>query len=337
MNRILIPSKTFLLGEYLAVVGGPAVLLSTKPSFEICYSDFPEACLKEESPHKIEFKNTELISEKVYRLKNQPYYWKSPSALLLSSLEIEQKSKKIFSFVDPHKKKGGFGASGAKFLSSYWSYLSLEKKEMLKSGNKESINKLLNLYKSYIVSEPKPSGYDLVSQLKGGITFFQDKEFELSGTQGWPFEDYNFCIVRTGKKVSTHDSLIGHQDLPIKEMTSVVIKAKKAFGFSDSTTNILELIEAINAYRNILSELSLVTSWTSEILTKVKKSELFEAYKGCGAMGGDTWLGIFKNENLSNIKKFLNNTFDRTDMLTSSDLMSGIQESEMKVSEFCQI
>ncbi|HEY8279604.1 MAG TPA: hypothetical protein VIH99_08275 [Bdellovibrionota bacterium] len=89
MNRLSIPSKTFLLGEYAILEGCPALLLGHGPRFE--------AQLESAGPSA------------------SPFHPKSPAGLWLESHPFPGK----ISFRDPHEGRGGFGASGAEFVAAF--------------------------------------------------------------------------------------------------------------------------------------------------------------------------------------------------------------------------
>lgn len=80
-----VPAKTFLLGEYLALVGGPSVVLTFEPSFIL--RSTPGRALKGIHP-------------------------KSPAGMLLTDSPIEGE------WNDPFQGSGGFGASSAQFLAA---------------------------------------------------------------------------------------------------------------------------------------------------------------------------------------------------------------------------
>ncbi len=84
MSDILVPSKTFMVGEYLALKGGPAALVLTKPSFSID------------------------ASKTLHPDCMAARFWK-------------EKTKSIcnWGLNDPYAGKGGLGASSAEFLIAY--------------------------------------------------------------------------------------------------------------------------------------------------------------------------------------------------------------------------
>lgn len=86
---ISVPSKTFLMGEYGVLAGGPALVLNTEPRFELHSSTTP----------------------------THNFHPDSPAAKFLT----EVGKKEFFKFFDPHHGAGGVGASSAEFLALYQS------------------------------------------------------------------------------------------------------------------------------------------------------------------------------------------------------------------------
>ena len=85
MTSFFIPSKTFLVGEYLALKGGPAILALTNPTFSI-----------DESKHL----HPDCMAAR---------YWFSKT-----------QKKCDWGLKDPYFGKGGLGASSAEFLLAYY-------------------------------------------------------------------------------------------------------------------------------------------------------------------------------------------------------------------------
>ncbi|MCJ8276001.1 MAG: hypothetical protein HRT44_09755, partial [Bdellovibrionales bacterium] len=79
-----IPSKTFVLGEYLAINGTASLIMTTEPSFIV-----------------------KVIDDSLYG-----YHPDSPAGQLRKELNH---SSVGFSFLDPHEGRGGFGRSTAEY------------------------------------------------------------------------------------------------------------------------------------------------------------------------------------------------------------------------------
>src|ERR1700722_11537200 len=86
-------SKTFFLGEYSALVGGPAIIVNTAPRFQL-------HILNNEHPQNIICRGINAHSPAGKFLKE---HWQ----------ELQYFG---FEFRDPHLGHGGFGASSAQYL-----------------------------------------------------------------------------------------------------------------------------------------------------------------------------------------------------------------------------
>lgn len=83
-----IPSKTFLLGEYAILEGGPALLLGHGPHFQAQLDPGPA---------------------------NSPFHPASPAGQWLA----RHPAPGALRFTDPHGGRGGFGGSGAEFVAAF--------------------------------------------------------------------------------------------------------------------------------------------------------------------------------------------------------------------------
>jgi mevalonate kinase len=90
---IRIPSKTFLAGEYLALCGGPSLVLNTPPVFEL-YCQVTD--------------DTRL--EGIHPESPAGRFWADHQSSF-ANLTLQ--------FMDPHQGRGGFGASTAQFAMLY--------------------------------------------------------------------------------------------------------------------------------------------------------------------------------------------------------------------------
>lgn len=88
-----IPAKTFLLGEYAALLGAPAIIITTTPCFEVSLIDTPQ-----------------LVG--IHHDAPAGRFWRDHV-------------KQGLQFDDPYQGRGGLGASSAQFLGAYWAYTSL--------------------------------------------------------------------------------------------------------------------------------------------------------------------------------------------------------------------
>ncbi len=264
MIEIKVPSKTFLCGEYVALNGGPALVLNTGPEFLMSI--------------------TKGASEySVFQQGSPCDQFFQDNLALLKDLN--------FDFKDPHAGRGGFGASGAKFNS-------LVAVEKLLQG-KPLFNSLDFREKLLHYSRQQQSGYDVISQFNGEICFIDlnDKKIERLS---WPFEDKFIYVVRTGNKLNTHEHLANLQVTTYPILTRIATQAYDSL----KNIQFNEFSEHINAYYNQLRALNLICTETLQLTDKIKQqTQMFSAVKGCGAAGSDTLLLLADQSNDLSAKK----------------------------------
>lgn len=266
-----VPGKTFLVGEYVALDGGPSIILTTSPRFVLRL-----AAVQKSARHLSEPRS---VSQRVVGVHEE-----SPAGKLLKSVVPTETPVGDFDFVfeDPHAGRGGLGASTAQFATTYAALRGA------KSFADVDVPDLMATYRECAWSGEgtPPSGADLVAQLHGGVTYFDGNKLETRKLE-WGFGDLGFSVIRTGSKLATHEHLKKAVAAPFKELRTVVSEVLKAFGTEDS----MRLIEAVNAYSHILRHAGLTSQASLDLLGEVKsKPEIFWGSKGCGAMGADTIL-----------------------------------------------
>lgn len=131
----IIPAKTFLMGEYIALAGGPAIVLTTTPTFELLDS----------------------FSEQM------PFHKDSPAGKFCREMNISH-----LSWRDPYAGLGGLGASSAQFVGAYRAYCSQQ--NILFSADK-----MLETYFQFAWSGKGecPSGYDVLAQIEEQCVLIQ--------------------------------------------------------------------------------------------------------------------------------------------------------------------
>lgn len=253
------PAKTFFVGEYVALYGGPAIVLTTTPCFEVNLSNHPGL-------HDIH--------------PNSPAgRWWGKQAELNYGLE----------WSDPYQGRGGVGASSAQFLGAYYASAFIQNKVITQQ----------NMLEDYIDSSCQgvgkaPSGYDVLAQSMHGCVYINRKE-AIYTSYTWPFKDLAFILLHTGKKLPTHQHL---QDLKplngIDVLTHIVELAHKAFEFVIRK----DLIEAVRAYHQQLLAMNLLASHTVLAIEELQKQDNILAIKGCGALGSDVLLLLVPSDTL---------------------------------------
>lgn len=249
----LIPSKTFLLGEYAAVAEASAIILTTTPCFELSLT------------------NKEGL---------EGIHPDSPAGIWWSQHGYKDHG---LSWYDPYQACGGLGASSAQFVGSYLATCHLQK-------TTPKLNAMLEVYYQICWSGKglRPSGYDVIAQSQYACVFI-NKQSNTVQSYSWPFKDLSFLLLHTGRKLATHHHL-QDSSLPteIDYLSTIADQAKEAF----EQVNSKKLINAINEYHQKLTELSLVAKHSLELINSLKTNPEILAIKGCGALGADILLII---------------------------------------------
>ena len=281
-----IPSKTFLCGEYAALRGGPSLLLVTEPFFSV------------------------TVSENQNNKCSSPFHPDSPAGKWFSQT-VESAAE--FSFEDPHGGRGGFGASTAEFLSVYLYTKKKIEKEI-------SISSLLQDYRQVSqVNGALPSGADVVAQFLGAfdlslsdqvrreekrLVYFDARSQSLHhSVYHWPFSEVELLVLRTGKKLATHDHL---QNLDLGDVGSLSETSQSIHQALESKS-LSDFLSGIEQYGELLQQRGWVAEHTQEFLQKISREEGVLAAKGCGAMGADTiFVCVQKRDKDRLLKSFSN-------------------------------
>ncbi|MBA2711014.1 MAG: hypothetical protein H0U57_10515 [Tatlockia sp.] len=246
-----IPAKTFLLGEYAAVAGASAIILTTSPCFELDYSN-------DDKLHGIHPDSPAGQWWAQHRISFRGLIWN-----------------------DPYNGIGGLGASSAQFLGTYLASCKLLDVE----PNQKTL--LDSYYQcSWRGDGLKPSGYDLLAQSQNLCVYINQNQ-QIMKSFDWPFEDISFLLLHSGQKLATHYHLQNTR-LPgsINELSETVELAYQAFEQIDSQT----LIEAVTSYEQQLSDLGLIAPHSKEHIRIFNAQPDVLAAKGCGALGADVLL-----------------------------------------------
>lgn len=262
--QVSVPSKTFLMGEYVVLQNGPGIVLTTAPRFQIklTKSSSGKECCK-------------MVGIDV----------QSPAGKLLGdNTKLFQGC--VIEFIDEHKGLGGFGASSAQFLMV----------EICRRYLSDEVLDIADLFAQYYKYAWQgkgipPSGVDVIAQLHGGVCYF-DKRKQAVETYDWPFVNLDYCLIHTGNKLATHRHLEELTALSFEDFYSVVEAGRQSFRYADSR----KFINAINEYAALLMSRNLVTQETKTILDKLAVTEILAA-KGCGSMGSDVILVVYAKDN----------------------------------------
>lgn len=260
MIKWRIPAKTFLLGEYAALLEGSAIVLTTDPCFEV-------SLVEDVSNHSI---HPESPAGKYWVTHSLPGY--------------------NLRWHDPYHGQGGLGASSAQFVGAYSAvchllHLPLESKGLLEA-----------YYDNAWRGEGlRPSGYDVLAQSQR-LCVYINRHNNVMQNYEWPFEDIAFLLLHSGEKLATHYHLQGMR-LPdgIHLLSPIVEQAKTAFEQADSES----LVTAVNSYQQHLTTLRLMAGNTLHQIRVLQEDPEILAAKGCGAMGADVLLLIVPNKSLA--------------------------------------
>lgn len=269
------PSKTFLVGEYIALSGGPTLILNTEPRFELSVN----------------------MTDADVHCKQQGIRINSPAGKLIKLLQPQFNGYQL-SFKDPHKGAGGFGASSAQFAMT----LMLEQ---LKQKNSDlNIATVLNLYHqcSWQGEGPSPSGADVIAQIHGGLTFYSANTQQLE-KMSWPFDEIDFCLIHTGEKIATHQHLSSLATEATHKQALFDIALQTYQSLKQIHTS--DFIQCIQNYGAALDQLNLVAPHTQQLIQQIKQHPAVLATKGCGALGADVILIVFDKNQANSLLDWL--------------------------------
>ncbi len=290
-------SKTFLLGEYLVLNSGSALVLNLEPRFNLVASTRGSGLVEGIDP-------------------NSPAgQWIRQNAIHYRNLDLR--------FVDPHNGIGGFGASSAQFLFAYMlteilkSVASGRGNEALASGASKSLTSHVQaetVWRAYRQLESvsqeglRASGADVAAQFVGGLAEVHTEPFSVE-IKKWPFEDCDVVILHTGVKVATHEHLRGLKRVNTEELEWIYARAVEGLAKKEPD----DFYHSINDYHAELLEMGLVAEHT-QILSAILLSKPFvRAVKGCGALGADTmavFVGRDNRERLDELVESLQEKYE---------------------------
>lgn len=193
--RLEIPAKTFLVGEYAALAGASAIILTTSPCFELSLA----------AGNQLEGIHPDSPAGRLWA-HSQGLVWR-----------------------DPYQGLGGLGASSAQFIGAYLLSCELQNIEPTQKALLDAYYQC-----SWQGVGLKPSGYDLIAQLQNRCVYINQNQ-QLINSYAWPFKDISFLLLHSGQKLATHNHLqkasLPHS---IDQLSATVEFAKEAFEQIDS-------------------------------------------------------------------------------------------------------
>lgn len=290
-----IPAKTFLLGEYLALNEGPALVALTSPCFEL------KAIKGTGSKDGI--------------------HSDSPAGKFITAYSDYFLNYDL-SFFDPYQGKGGFGASTAQFLGVYslWLHKEEHQQDMEKLFD---YRHLLDTYKRFAWNGQglPPSGADLMAQLKGSMTYFEKRRGLLSSLS-WPFADLEFALIHTGHKVATHEHLRDLKSFDSDLLESAFELAKESF----ENLQAQFFVDAVKNYAEALKKLNFTCENSLRLLEVLRTYSGVRAAKGCGALGSDVLFVVVEKGMMNSVNQFCADN-NLSLIATNQDVSLGLQTS----------
>lgn len=253
--NLSIPGKTFLMGEYLALSGGPSLVVAALPAFRFdFYVGHSEDLLHPESP----------------------------AGLLLQKIKSEIGSLRL-EMHDPYHGRGGFGASTAQFLA-LWLYARALNKKAATDIDAKIAGECWDEYQKLFSGDVKPSGADLVNQMSGGLTAWNAKTRDLLRLD-WPFPDLRLHLFKTNHKVKTHEHLqqIDLKKIPMERLCDILEVAIQAAKEKNSSQFLRQSI----LYTEALRDAKLQDEKTIDLMEKISLLPDVLSVRGCGALGAD--------------------------------------------------
>lgn len=293
--KLSVPSKTFLFGEYLALRGGLCATLQTEPRFELHVKQGGEGRCEGIHPH------------------SPAGQWVRQNSAQFAAWDME--------FRDPHQGRGGFGASSAQFVMVYVAghLMQTRPQDWSRSLGAEKVWRKFREVATASEGEAQPSGADVVGQYLGGVSRFSFQPFQVK-SQDWPFADLDFALLRTGKKISTHEHLKLLKDRPFHALVEPVNRLTESL-----KTHREELfLQAFKRLAQALEEESLLAEESREQLKILRARPEVLAAKGCGALGADTLLLLYRPQQRQAIE-VLAEGMGLELVATRSDLSPGLQ------------
>ena len=270
MNVIEIscPAKTFIIGEYSVLAGGPAVVLNTSPRF-VC---------------RIQ-KNSAL--GKLNLAENSPAgQWVKKHPQDFQSVQLD--------WINDYEGQGGLGFSSAQFNILYaYSFI-------LREGHIDQITpqEIWRSYRSLKFDGFIPSGADIITQWVGGVTVFEQSPLSIE-TLTASLPDLDCLVLRTGDYFETHKYLKNFKLGDVSDLKKIAELAVSAMKQKEETA----FISAINDYRTVLKRKNYITAKSEEILNRLEKIKAIKALKACGAMGAETLIIFYHRQDAEEVKK----------------------------------
>ena len=283
------PAKTFMVGEYAVLAGGPALMLCTAPRFELRVTRGPTAVVG--------------IPAAAPAAR-----WLGARAPLLDDYHLE--------FVDPFAGAGGLGASGAQFLLCH------ALTTLLQSSFARGLDGpvLADLWSDYrALAAGGGSGADVLSQRAGAVA-----EVDLTAltarARPWPYPELGWTLVRTHRRVATHE----HVGALGADTPSLFVRPAQecvaAFGAAPSEVFVKKLRE----FSDAIVEFGLQAETTANLVRRLEGEPWCLLAKGCGALGAEVILLLHPSGDRERVRDHLRRQ-SLTAIADDRDLTHGLE------------
>lgn len=196
-------------------------------------------------------------------------------------------------FSDPHEGKGGFGGSGAEFLSAW-----CLGQEIPAAESPRAIFSW-NAWEAYKEIGGSGSGADILTQAFGVDR--ADAFFLLADISAKTVREIfpakmggEISLFHTGKKLPTHEQKTP-QNLPLAELEEILSSALESL----EGALFQSFASALSAFGDKLASLGLLAGHSAQALASVRSISKVCGAKGCGAMGADVILVAHQGADLA--------------------------------------
>ena len=290
--KFLVPGKTFLLGEYSALVGGSVIGLATGPGFQVDY---------------VERKNL-IVNELDFSLNSPAGNLLQSGSFGLIAAEFKKYNLKITDFFE---NCGGFGKSTAEYMSILIPWL-------LK--NESPFENIRQQYQNISrESGAEASGLDLAIQYFGQVTIFESRENKYSSAD-WKLKNYDFILVSTGSKIKTHEHL---QNLDLKKISHFPSFSNPLVELYEKN-QVNDFIQWLKDWSAFLNASGFMSEQAFELKQMIEANPDVLCAKPCGAMGADVIAVLCEISKSKSVQKKLR-SLNLQIRSTSADLLSGIK------------
>ena len=294
LTEISCPSKTYVLGEYGVLDGGPAVLLNTAPRFKCLVGSSARGQARGQGQDQTRGAIEEIAES------SPAGQWARRHSLEFSGARLK--------WSDPFEGRGGFGFSSAQFDILYACHALWQGRTIDQIKPQE----IWRAYKSLKFEGQAPSGADAVSQWVGGVCVFEQEPLAIESlTHSLP--DLECLIARIpaeagaaadfksragSRKASARADLRTYEYLKSLKLPDVSDLKRIAAAGAGAVKGRDEegFLEAINSCRRALEQKGFVAPPAKEALEKLSGLPEIKAMKGCGAMSAGAIIVFHKKE-----------------------------------------